>query len=187
MEDIKLIGQRIKEMREILEISYEEMANLCDISVDEYKKREAGERDFTFTFLNKCATKFNLDLTELLTGESAHLKSYTIDRKDKGLSVERKKGFDYRLLGAKFNNKIIYPYLVTVPYEKEAKNKPIRTSSHSGQEMDYILEGRLKISIDGKQEILNEGDCIYYDSALPHGMIATNGNECKFLAILMHR
>jgi quercetin dioxygenase-like cupin family protein len=59
-------------------------------------------------------------------------------------------------------------------------------NTHEGQEMDYVLEGTLKIMVNGKTEILNAGDCIYYDSSLPHGMIAVNGKECKFLAILIN-
>ncbi len=184
MESIKLIGQRIREMREILDISIEEMSRLTEMTPQDYLDHEAGNRDFSFTFLNKCSTRFNLDLAELLTGENAYLKAYSIVRSGKGLAIERRKGFDYRHLASRFNNRTIEPYLVTVPYQQEAQDKPIKVSTHSGQEMDFVLEGTLKIYIDGKTEILNEGDCVYYDSSLPHGMIAINNKACKFLALL---
>lgn len=184
MDSIKQIGQRIREMREILDISVEEMAALTEVSPKEYLEHELGKRDFTFTFLNKCSSRFNLDLAELLTGENAYLKAYSIVRCGGGLSVERRKGFEYKHLASRFNNRALEPYLVTVPFQAEAQNKPIKISTHKGQEMDFVLEGTLKLYIDGKTEILNEGDCVYYDSSLPHGMIATNGKECKFLAIL---
>ena len=77
------------------------------------------------------------------------------------------------------------PYLVRVPYIEEALNSPINTSTHEGQEMDILLEGSLKFFIDGKIEELNEGDSIFYNSALPHGMIASDKKGCKFLAILV--
>ena len=50
-----------------------------------------------------------------------------------------------------------------------------------------MLEGTLKFVIDGKTEILNAGDSVYYDSATPHGMIAINGESCKFLAVLIKK
>ena len=34
-------------------------------------------------------------------------------------------------------------------------------------------------------EILRQGDCIYYNSATPHGMIATEGEECQIYAIVL--
>lgn len=186
MESIKQIGERIKGMREILDISLKEMAELNNMTPEEYLSHENGEKDFTFTFLNKCAARFKLDLAELITGENAHLKAYSIVRKGGGLNIERRKGFEYRHLASRFNNRALEPYLVTIPYDKEVQDKPIIASRHNGQEMDYVLEGSMKITITGKTEILNEGDCIYYDSTLPHGMIAINGKECKFLALLVN-
>ncbi|MFW5780291.1 MAG: helix-turn-helix domain-containing protein [Bacillota bacterium] len=184
MKSIEQIAQRIKGMREILNISVEEMAKVLNMSKADYLEHESGKKDFTFSFLFACANKFNMDVAELLTGENAHLKSYAIERKGKGLSVERRKGFDYLHLASRFRNRKIEPYIVSVPYTKE-ENKPIKTSSHEGQEMDYVLEGSLNMYIDKKAETLNEGDCIYYDSSLPHGMTAANNKGCKFLAILI--
>lgn len=187
MESIKQIGERIKGMREILEIPIEEMAELTEMSVEEYIKHENGQKDFTFSFLNKCALRFKLDLAELMTGENPHLKAYSVVREGGGLNVERRKGFEYKHLASRFNNREIEPYMVTVPYQKDAQDKPIKTSTHNGQEMDFVLKGTLKMYINGKTEILKEGDCIFYDSSLPHGMIATDGKECKFLAILANK
>lgn len=187
MDSIKQIGERIKGMREILEISVEEMAELTKMSTQEYLNHENGKKDFSFTFLNKCALRFELDLAELITGENPHLKAYSIVRKGGGLNVERRKGFEYRHIASRFNNRMIEPYLVTVPYESKEQDQPIKTSTHNGQEMDFVIDGALKMAIDGKTEVLNEGDCIFYDSSLPHGMIATNGKQCKFLAILVNK
>ncbi len=58
-------------------------------------------------------------------------------------------------------------------------------NSHSGQEFNYILEGRLLLSINGKELILNPGDSIYFDSNLPHGMQALDGKPVRFVATIM--
>lgn len=185
METAKQVAERIKGMREILEISVSEMARLCSMTEDEYLAAERGERELTFTFLNNCATRFEIDLAVLLTGGDARLQAYSIERKGEGLQVERREGFDYRHLASRFKNRKVEPYLVTVPYSLEAETGEIKTSSHDGQEMDYVLFGSLKISVNGKTEVLNEGDSIIYDSSKPHGMVATGGKPCKFLALLM--
>jgi quercetin dioxygenase-like cupin family protein len=40
------------------------------------------------------------------------------------------------------------------------------------------------IYIDGRQLTLNEGDSLYFDSGLNHGMKALNGKPAKFLAMI---
>jgi transcriptional regulator with XRE-family HTH domain len=182
---IKEISERIKGMREILDISAEEMAEITGITVDQYLAAESGNSDFNFTFLMKCAQRFNVDIVELLTGSNPTLSFYTVVRKGEGLPIERRKGFDYKHLAYLLKDKMIEPFLVTVPYSREEQDKPLYYSTHAGQEFDYILKGSLKIDLDGHVEVLNAGDCVLYDSGHRHGMIAANGADCQFLAIVI--
>ena len=71
------------------------------------------------------------------------------------------------------------------PYLPEEQDQPIHLSFHEGQEFDYILKGSLKVAMEDKIEVLGEGDAIYYDSGHGHGMIATGGEECVFLAVVL--
>jgi quercetin dioxygenase-like cupin family protein len=58
-------------------------------------------------------------------------------------------------------------------------------NSHPGQEFNYMLEGQLKIIIGDNEVILNPGDSVYFDSALPHGMQAMNGRVARFVAVVL--
>lgn len=182
---IKEIAERIRGLREILDIPAEEMAECTGQSLDNYEKLESGARDFPFTFLMKCAQRFGVDIIELLTGSDPKLSFYTIVRQGKGLPIERRQGFQYKHLAYLFKNKISEPFLVTAPFSEEEQNEPIQYSTHGGQEFDYILKGSLKVDLDGHVEVLNAGDAIYYDSGHRHGMIATGGSDCDFLAVVL--
>ena len=48
-----------------------------------------------------------------------------------------------------------------------------------------VIEGRMLINIEGKEIILNQGDSIYFNSKLPHGMKALDGKTVRFLAVIM--
>ena len=182
---IKEISERIKGMREILNISAEEMARVTETSIDKYLAAESGNSDFTYTFLLKCAQRLKVDIVELLTGSNPTLSFYTVVRKGGGLPIERRKGFDYKHLAYRLKDKMVEPFLVSVPYDREAQNKPLNYSTHAGQEFDYILNGSLKVDFDGHVEVLNAGDSVLYDSGHRHGMIAANDAECQFLAIVI--
>ncbi len=184
-ENIKEIAERLRGLREIMEYSVEAMAEATDVTPEEYALRESGEKDFSVTFLGKCADKLGVDIIELLSGSDPKLKAYSVVRKGQGLSVHRRESFEYQHLAYKFSGKLADPYLVVAPYLESQQNAPIALSRHEGQEFDYILSGTLKVVVDGKEKILEAGDAIYYDSSKPHGMIAANGEECRFLAFLV--
>ncbi|SEM60250.1 helix-turn-helix domain-containing protein [Hydrogenoanaerobacterium saccharovorans] len=179
------IAQRIKTLRDILEISVEEMAKKTGVSVEEYNRLESGENDFSFTFLYECSKIFGVDLMEIVTGEKPKLSFYSIVRKGTGLPIKRRKGFTYQHLAYLFKDKVAEPFLVTAPYVEEEQNQPIQLSYHKGQEFDLIIKGSLKCAMEDHIEILHEGDAIYYDSGKGHGMIATGGEDCTFLAVVL--
>lgn len=62
-----------------------------------------------------------MDIVELLTGSNPTLSFYTIVRKGEELPIERRKGFDYKHLAYLLKDKMIEPFLVTVPYDRRNK------------------------------------------------------------------
>ena len=181
------IAERIRGLREMLEMTTAEVAKAVGVSEEEYISHENGEQDFNFTFLYKCADTFGVDLVELLTGDNPHLSFYSIVRKGNGLDIKRRPGLKYEHLGYRFRGKLAEPFFVHAPYLEEEQDRPIELSTHEGQEFDYILSGSLKVQMENHTEILHEGDSIFYDSGRGHGMIATGGKPCEFLAIILKK
>ncbi len=184
-DSLKDVAGRIREMREISGFSEAEMAEMTEVSVKEYRKYEKGEMDFPFTFLHKCANAFGIELTQLLEGKSAHLSMYTVTRKGGGQKTARENGIFIDDLAPKFRKKLAVPYYSKYEYDESLQNKPIALTKHDGQECDYVLTGRMKIQIGNNFEVLNAGDCIFYNSSIPHGIIAVGGDTCEFLAYVM--
>jgi len=179
------VAARIREMREIMGFSMNTMAQKTNLSLAEYKAFESGETDLPFSFIHKCALAFNIDITDLLEGHSTRLTSYTITRKGQGQQTAKEVGIDIQNLAPKFKNKIAEPYWVKYDYSEELQGKPIQLATHAGQEFDIVLSGSLLIQIGTNQEVLHEGDCIYYNSSTPHGMIAIDGKDCLFVAVVL--
>ena len=179
------VAQRIREMREIFGMTESEMAQKTEVSVEEYCQYEAGKLDFPFTFIHKCSLAFGIGITDLLEGQSAHLSSYTVTRKGMGQETAKEDGIQIQNLAPLFRKKIAEPYWVRYEYSKELQDKPIHLTKHSGQEFDFVMQGRLKIQIGDNVEYLEAGDSIYYNSSTPHGMIAVDGEDCLFVAVVL--
>ncbi len=184
-EQLMEIALRIRELREIMGWTAEEMAIKTGVSAEQYNIFETANADIPFSFIHKCALAFDVELTELLEGRTARLSSYTVTRKGKGQKTAKEDGIDITNLAPKFRDKIAEPYFVRYEYSQAQQNKPIHLSTHSGQEFDFILSGSLKVQIGSHTEILHEGDSIYYNSSTPHGMIAIDGEDCVFCAVVL--
>ena len=184
-DKLKEVAKRIREMREICDITETDMAKKTEVSLEDYKAYENGELDFPFTFIHKCSLAFGIGITDLLEGQSAHLSSYTVTRKGQGQETAKEDGIEIQNLAPLFRKKIAEPYWVRYEYSEELQNKPIHLTKHSGQEFDFVMSGRLKVQIGENVEYLSEGDSIYYNSSTPHGMIAVDGRDCLFVAVVL--
>ena len=180
-EQIKQIAERLKGLREALDYTQEEMAVRCGKTPNEIDLYESGLIDIPLGFLFDVAQHFKVETSTLISGEEPRMNSYSITRKGKGISIERTKAYKYQSLAGRFKNPKIESFEVTV----EPSDEPVSQNSHAGQEFNLVLEGKLQLKINDKNLILEEGDSIYFDSGLPHGMKALNGKPVKFLAVIV--
>lgn len=183
---IKEISERIRELREIEKLTTAQMALKTDVSEAEYIQCENGCCDLNFAFIYRCALAFNVDVTDIIEGRSPTLKSYTLTRNGEGQKIDDAHGMTYFSLASAFRNRIAEPLYVCSKYSEEAQHKKLELTTHAGQECDIVIEGHLKVQIGEHSEILGPGDSIYYDSSSPHGMIAVDGADCLFYAIVLN-
>ncbi len=182
-EQIQQIADRIRELREIYDLAAEELAKELNIPLETYLEYESGNSDIPVGFLYQIASRFNVEMTSLLTGEEPKLNIFCVVRKDKGIKVSRRKEYDYQNLANNFINKKAEPFLVTVSPDLPPDENGFNT--HPGQEFNYMLEGRMKVTIDRYEIILNEGDALYFDSSRKHKMEALDNKKAKFISVII--
>ena len=185
--DLKMseVAARIKELRQIDGISVETMAKLTGVSREEYAACEAGTHDLSFAFIYRCALAFKVGVTDIIEGESANLKSFTVTRRGEGQKIDQAHGMIYHSLASNFKNRVSEPLYVHAIYDENLERGDIELASHDGQELDIVLKGNLKVQIGSHHVVLGAGDSVYYDSSTPHGMIAVGGEDCEFYAIVL--
>lgn len=183
--ELQLIAERIRELRGIMNLSVAQMAEITGVSQREYIESENGYRDMSFTFLHKCAQAFKTDISALVTGELPKLSKYTLMRSGEGMPIRRKEGFEYQHMAPLFKDRLVEPFMVTAKYSEKLENSPVECTQHDGEEFDYIIDGRLKVVVDGHVEFMDPGDKMLLNSALPHGMVAVGGEDCHFMSIVV--
>ena len=182
-EQLKQIGERLRGLRDVLDISIEEVAKLCGITEEHYKQMESGESELSVANLQKISKEYGISLDVLMFGEEPKMSSYFLTRKGHGMNVERRSAYKYESLASGFRGRKADPFIVTV--EPKPIDAPKEMNSHSGQEFNMVLEGTMELTIGTKVLTLDEGDSVYFDATQPHGMRALGGQPVKFLAIII--
>ena len=182
INEIKLVAERLAGLRDALNVSVEEAANACNVSVEQYQKYESGESDIPLGILDSMAKKYNFDVTTLISGEEPHNKTYFVTKLGEEESVDCHDDYEYLFHGQGFEGRKFDPYVVSVPPRDDNK---INFNQHPGQEFDFIIEGKLKVVVDSKEFVLVPGESIIFDAKKPHGFQALDGTTARFLVIVI--
>ena len=182
-DQLKEIGMRLSSLREINQLSIDDMAEKLDIDVKKYLKYEKGEEDFSFSFLSNAAGLLGVDVVEIITGDTPKLTTCSLVRKGGGYKVTRNKAYDYKHLAFTFKNKLAEPFMVT-ENTYDAPGIPEK-HTHAGQEFNYIVSGSMEFHLGEEMFILSEGDSIYFDSNIPHAVKALGDSPVKFIAVVI--
>ncbi len=177
-EQIAQISARIRELREILGIAPEAIADKLGIDADLYRQYESARQDIPIGVLYGLAAEFGVDPTVLLTGDAPRMDEYTLVRKGRGIRVERYAGYSFSALAFNFKNRDMDPMIVTLSQSGTAE-----LVTHPGQEFNYVLEGTVRIVIGPREFTLEAGDSIYFNPGIPHGQRALTP-EAKFLTVI---
>lgn len=178
----KEIAPRLRGLRDAVDMTVEELAEKTGTTPELVSKYESGEVEIPVSYLMNVANECGVGLTVLISGNEAHLKNYALVRKGKGLSVDRRKDYDYKNLASTFVGRRMEPFLIEVP-PKDASE--MNYTTHRGQEFIYVLEGTLELRLDDNALVLEEGDSLYFDSNTPHALRGLNDKPARMLDVIL--
>lgn len=177
----KEIAYRLRGLRDALGLSTREMAEQLELGTDMVEGFESGETDIPVSYIFSVAKAFNMDPTVLMSGAESHLHNYSLVKKNKAMTVDRREDYDYHSLAYRFAGRKMEPFWVTVPPKEEDE---MTYNEHPGQEFVHMLEGRLEVALGTERIIMEPGDSLYFSSHIPHAMRALDGKNAKFLDVL---
>jgi len=178
----KDIAPRLRGLRDALDLTVEELAAKTGVDAESIRSYESGTMEIPVGFLMKVAQACHVDLTVLISGIEPHLKGYSLVRQGEGLSVERRKDYDYKSLAYRFSGRKMEPFLITVPAKEPSEMAQV---SHSGQEFIHVMEGRLELRLGSEVLELAPGDSLYFDSQTPHALRGLDGKQAVFLDVIL--
>jgi transcriptional regulator with XRE-family HTH domain len=188
MNTDKLVGKRIRLLRESQSIDREEMARRTGLDVEQIARIEENRDLPSLAPLIKIARTLGLRLGTFLDDEEA--LGPVVSRKKnyrQGVSFSTNQTashthMDYYSLAADKSGRHLEPFIIQVSPREENGNFPL--SSHEGEEFIYCLHGSIEITYGSDTYRLEEGDSIYYDSIVAHHVHAADAQGAQILAVV---
>ena len=177
------IAERLRTIRELSDMTPEELAGKMGVDPEEYRKYESASVDIPISLLYDVSNTLGVSITELLIGEEPKLHTASIVRAGGGIAVERSEAYKYTDLAYNFVGRRVSPFLVTIAPAPD--DEPFHVNVHSGQEYHYCLEGAYKMYLAGREVTIRQGDSLYFDSGNPHGMKAIGDKPAKVLVVVI--
>jgi transcriptional regulator with XRE-family HTH domain len=180
------VGEKIKVLREQKGLSLKDVADQTGFSTALISQMENHLISPSLGTLIKLAKALEVKVGDFF-GET-HEEPFAIVRKDERKTISRfaskegvKYGYGYESLGFEKKNRHMEPFIVTL---EPATIKTSKTSTHEGEEFIYVLEGEMEVIFGDHRDVLYPGDCIYYDSTIPHRVQCHQEKVTRILAVL---
>src|SRR5512136_2174920 len=176
------IGKRIKAFRTQKRITLEQLAKKTGFTKGYLSKVETSKKSPPVSTLGIIARALGVTISALL-GEDAPRTPLCLVRKDERPLIARDGtafGYSYEAMAYKYPNKTMEPFLLTLP----VKPKKRTVYQHEGEEILFVIEGTMKFLHGTEEHIVNEGDCIYFDSSLPHFGESVGTKEVKCFIVI---
>ena len=175
-------GERIRQLREALDLSLRDLAERTGVSAPMLSQVERGETSPTLAVAGRIASGLELTLSQLLRlDEGRHMVITRAGegrrRKRRGHTVEE---LTPPLPGQRSDVSVhtLAPGAATGGPDDPPIHEP------GSRETAVMLAGALDLFIDGERRTLREGDSVTFDADLPHHFENNGDAEARLLAVV---
>ncbi len=188
MDQTKIVGEKIKSLRETKEISIAELAERTGLAEEQINRIENNVDIPSLAPLIKIARALGVRLGTFLDDQDE--MGAVVYHKDEEMketisfsnnAMDTRTHMRYLSLAKSKSDRHMEPFIVDIEATNDTE---YILSSHEGEEFIYVMEGVIEVSHGKKNHVIKAGDTIYYDSIVPHHVHGYNGQAAKILAVV---
>jgi len=188
MDNTKIVGEKIKALRESKQISVADLEERTGLAQEQIERIENNVDIPSLAPLIKIARALGVRLGTFLDDQDGNgaVVCRSQERTDNSISfsnnaMSARTHMQYHSLSASKADRHMEPFIIDI---RPTDEKSYELSSHEGEEFIYVMEGTVEVSYGKKNHVIEAGDSIYYDSIVPHHVHGFEGQAAKILAVV---
>ena len=167
------LGGKIKQMRNQLGLTQEELADRCELTKGYISQLENNLNSPSIATLTDILVALGSNLSEFFKEEA---EEKVVFSKEEFIEKETD-GVLWRWLIPNAQKNMLEPVLVEL-LEGGTTNSDV---PHEGEEFGYVLEGKIAITLGKNNYTCKKGDAFYYNASKPHTIINKGKGKAKFI------
>jgi len=169
------IGKKIKRVRAGKNVPLERIANETGFSVDYLKEVESGQAIPPVGAILQIARALEIDSASLLKEPGSRL-----EKRIKTLT-RRTDNYAYKTLTPGAESKHLKAFKVVIDAQQEHKGVGYH---HEGEEFDYVLTGKIQVTVGNHVNTLSAGDCLHFNSGIPHKLRSVSDERAELIVVI---
>jgi transcriptional regulator with XRE-family HTH domain len=161
----KRLGQQIRDRRKELELTLSEVAQATGLSVGFLSQLERNLTAPSLSSLTVVAKVLKTSVGDLV-GRPVSPRADTHHETRQPYSVDGG-GVKYERLSTVFRGSVLHSVKFTMPSGYKSEKV-----SHPGEEMVFVIHGRIRYEVDEESFLLEQGDSLHFDAKIPHSIEA---------------
>ena len=173
------LGLNLRRVRTEKGLTLDRLASLSELTRGYISLVERGLKVPSIAALLRLAKALDISVAYLFDPTSAQAPRYTIYRqREQGALQTRDGTFGLSALAAGRTRKMMEPFLLTPPHKSAAR------ASHAGEEMLFVVSGKIVIKLDGEDIAMDKGDCLYFAGETPHEVRSVGRQKAEVLVVV---
>ncbi|MGE4239076.1 helix-turn-helix domain-containing protein [Ramlibacter sp.] len=176
-------GQRIAALRLLNAQSLEDVASRAGLTKSYLSKLERGVSQPSIATVLKLAKAFGVPSGRLL-GDSGAPTDIVVVKKGERIPFSRtagRAGYVYEAIAAHGADKRMTPFIMRPPL---ASSERLDLVTHAGEELVFVISGRLELIFKDRRFVLEAGDSVYFAAALPHRSRSLGRTRAEALVVV---
>jgi transcriptional regulator with XRE-family HTH domain len=173
------VGANIRQLRMAKGLTLDRLATSSELTRGYISLVERGLKMPSLAALLRMAAALEVNVAYFFDPNSEPAPRYTLFRHDErsAPSLEQSR-FGLVALAAGRTRKMMQPFLLSPPQKSAAR------ASHAGEEMLFVVNGKIAIKLDGEELTLKKGDCLYFSGETPHEVRSLGRQKAEVLVVV---
>lgn len=175
---------KLKLLRVQAGLTLEQLAQTCGLTRSYLSKVERGVSTPSIETAFKLAHALGVNVDRLF-GKPEQVEEISLVR---AKEAEPDEANEYLSLVAGANgSRLMRAFLIRPGKFNGGRARKRILSHHDGEEILYVLEGKLELTIGSRKELMDAGDCAQFNSSMPHKLVSVGPVEAVALIVVTSR